>query len=110
MQGCDRLWITAVPVYTVRLMSAAALLLGLILAIIIATRPAEKLLFSATLKIVIALLCSIFAAYIFFIAMNVPVVGSYLLGQVLGCVIIILICIAIGNAIRKVKGRHKRHD
>src|ERR1035438_7088789 len=44
-------------------MSAAALLLGIILAIIIASRPAEKLLFSATLKIVIALLCSIFAAY-----------------------------------------------
>ena len=88
-----------------QLMSAAALLLGIILAIIIASRPAEKLLFSATLKIVIALLCSIFAAYIFFIAMNAPVVGSYLLGQVLGCVIIILICIAIGNTIRKRKGK-----
>jgi hypothetical protein len=52
-------------------MVALALLLGIILATIIATRPSEKLLFSSTLKIVIAFLCSLFAAYIFFIAMHV---------------------------------------
>jgi hypothetical protein len=86
-------------------MGALALLLGIILAIIIATRPAEQLLFSATLKVVIAFLGSLFAAYIFFIAMHVPEVGSYLIGQVFGCVIIIMICVAIGNAIRKRKGK-----
>lgn len=92
-------------------MGAAALLLGIFLAVIVATRPATaKVLFSATLKIVIALLCSIFAAHIIFIAMHVPAVGSYLIGQVFGCVIIILICVAIGNAIRKRKGKHERHS
>ena len=91
-------------------MGALALLLGIILAIIIATRPAEQLLFSATLKIVIALLCSIFAAYLVFTVMHVPSVSSYLIGQVFGCVIIILICVALGNAIRKRKGRQKRHS
>jgi hypothetical protein len=41
-------------------MTGLALLLGIALAIIVATRPAEKLLFTATLKIVVVLLCSIF--------------------------------------------------
>jgi hypothetical protein len=92
-------------------MGAAALLLGILLAVIVATRPATaKVLFSATLKIVIALLCSIFAAYLVFTVMHVPSVSSYLIGQVFGCVIIILICVALGNAIRKRKGRQKRHS
>jgi hypothetical protein len=86
-------------------MGGLALVLGIILAFIVATRPAEKLLFSATLKVVVALLCSIFAAYIFFIVIHVPDVGSYLIGQVFGCVIIIMICVAIGNVIRKRKSK-----
>jgi ABC-type polysaccharide/polyol phosphate export permease len=84
-------------------MGALALLLGIILATIIAMRPAEKLLFSPTLKVIIAFLCSVFAAYIFVIAMQVPQIGAYFLGQVFSCVLIIIICVAIGNAIRKKK-------
>jgi hypothetical protein len=91
-------------------MSAAAFLLGILLAIIVATRPSEKLLFSANLKILIALLCSLFATYIVFIAMSLPAAGSYFIGQVFGSAIIIMICVVIGNTIRKMKGRHKRHD
>jgi hypothetical protein len=86
-------------------MSGLALLLGVALAIIVATRPSEKLLFSATLKVVIALIFSIFAGFIFFIAMHSPNTGSYLIGQVFGCVIIVMICVVIGNVIRKRKGK-----
>jgi hypothetical protein len=86
-------------------MSGLALILGIILAFIVATRPAEKLLFSATLKVAVALLCSIFAGFMVFIAMHSPDTGSDLIGQVFGCVIIILICVAIGNVIRKRKGK-----
>jgi hypothetical protein len=86
-------------------MSGLALLLGVALAIIVATRPSEKLLFSATLKVVIALIFSIFAGFIFFVAMHSPNTGSYLIGQVFGCVIIVMICVVIGNVIRKRKGK-----
>jgi hypothetical protein len=82
-------------------MSGLALLLGIALAIIVATRPAEKLLFSPTWKVVIALLCSIFAGFIVFIAMHSPGTGSYLVGQVFGCIIIVMICVVVGNVIRK---------
>jgi hypothetical protein len=88
-------------------MSGLALLLGIALAIIVATRPAEKLLFSPTLKVIVALLCSIFAGFIVFIAMHSPGTGSYLIGQVFGCVIIVLICVAIGNVIRKRKAKSR---
>jgi multisubunit Na+/H+ antiporter MnhB subunit len=86
-------------------MGGLALLLGILLAFIVATRPAEKLLFSPTLKIIIALLCSIFGAYVFFIVIHAPDIGLNIIGQAFGCVIIILICVAIGNAIRKRKGK-----
>ena len=86
-------------------MTGLALLLGIALAIIVATRPAEKLLFTATLKIVVVLLCSIFGGFIVFIAMHSPGTGSYLIGQVFGCVIIIMICVVVGNVIRKMKGK-----
>jgi hypothetical protein len=86
-------------------MSGLALLLGIALAIIVATRPSEKLLFSPSLKVVVALIFSIFAGFIFFIAMHSPDTGSYLIGQVFGCVIIAVICVAIGNVIRKRKGK-----
>jgi len=86
-------------------MTGLALLLGIALAIIVATRPADKLLFSPTLKVVIALLCSIFGGFIVFIAMQSPGTGSYLIGQVFGCVIIVLICVVVGNVIRKIKGK-----
>jgi CDP-diglyceride synthetase len=92
-------------VYTGRPVSGLALLLGTVLAVIVATRPSEKLLFSATLKVIVALLCSIFATFIVFIAMHSRDTGSYLIGQVFGCVIIIMICVAIGNAVRKRKGK-----
>jgi hypothetical protein len=53
----------------------------------------------------VALLCSIFATFIVFMAMHSPDTGSYLIGQAFGCVIIITICVAIGNAVRKRKGK-----
>jgi hypothetical protein len=86
-------------------MIGLALLLGVALAIIVATRPAEKLLFRQALKVVIALLCSIFAGFIVFIAMHSPGTGSYLVGQVVGCVIIVIICLVVGNVVRKMKGK-----
>jgi len=85
-------------------MSGLALLLGIALAVIVATRPSEKLLFSATLKVVVALIFSIFAGFIFFIAMHSTNTGSNLIAQVFGCVVIVVICVAIGNVIRKRKG------
>ena len=37
--------------------------------------------------------------------MHTPNTGSYLVAQVFGCVIIVVICVAIGNVIRKRKGK-----
>jgi hypothetical protein len=31
--------------------------------------------------------------------------GSYLIGQVFGCIIIVMICVVVGNVIRKMKGK-----
>jgi hypothetical protein len=86
-------------------MSGLALLLGIALAMIVATRPSEKLLLSARLKVVIALISAIFAGFVFIIATHSANTGSYILGQLFGCVIIVLICVAIGNVIRKRKGK-----
>jgi CDP-diglyceride synthetase len=86
-------------------MIGLALLLGIALAMIVATQPAEKLLFGPPLKVLIAFIFSIFAGFIFFMVMRSTDTGSYLVGKVFGCVIIVVICVAIGNVIRKKKGK-----
>ncbi len=92
-------------------MIVAAVLLGILLAVIVASRPATtKVLFSAQLKIIIALLCSIFGAYIFFMVTRVAATGPYIIWEVLGSVVIVVVCVVIGNEIRKRKGREKKHS
>jgi hypothetical protein len=88
-------------------MSALALLLGIILLVVIVTRPADKPLFSTTLKVIVGVLFLLFAAYVVFIAIHVPDAASYIVGQAFGGLLLVAICVAIGTAIRKRRDKKK---
>jgi hypothetical protein len=82
-------------------MAGAALILGIVLLIAILNSTPGRPLFSKTLKVIVGVLFLIFGAYVVFIAMHVPMAASYLLGQTIGCILIVGFFVAVGMSIRK---------
>jgi hypothetical protein len=86
-------------------MAGITLLLGILLLIRIISTPLDKPLFGRFLKISTAILGALYVAYVVWLGMRVPGAAAYLIGQTFGSVVILLIFVAIGTAVRKRKSR-----
>ena len=66
-----------------------------------------KPLFSTGLKVIVSLLFLLFVVYFSLIARRAPMAAPYLLGQALGCLLIVGIFVAVGVAVRKTREKRK---
>ncbi len=85
----------------------AALVLGILFLVIIVRESPGKPLFSTTLKVIALVLFILFGAYVVFTSMYTPMDVPYLVGQALGCVLLMGIFVGIAVAIKKRRDRRK---
>jgi threonine/homoserine efflux transporter RhtA len=86
-------------------MAGATLLLGILLLIKIILTPQDKPIFGRFVTIATAILFALFSAYAVWLGTKVPGAAENLIGQAVGLILILLVFVAIGIAVRKWKYR-----
>ena len=85
----------------------AAIVLGILFLGVILREPPGKPLFSVTLKVIALVLFVLFGAYVVFTSMYTPMDVPYIVGQALGCVLLIGVFVGIAVAIKKRRDRRQ---
>jgi hypothetical protein len=81
-------------------MAPISLIIGILLMILILSRPAGKPLMSTWAKVAVGLACALFVAWVIWLGMRAPQSAEELVGQAFACVLIIGIFVVIGTTIR----------
>lgn len=87
-------------------MSTVALSLGILLLVRFVSAPLDKPVFGAFSKIAAGVLGALYAAYIVFLGIKAPLATESFVGQTFGVILVLLIFVAIGSAVRKRKTRN----
>ncbi len=85
----------------------ATIVLGILFLVVILRESPGKPLFSITLTIIALVLFILFGAYVVFTSMYTPMDVPYLVGQGLGCVLLMGIFVGIAVAIKKRRDRRQ---
>jgi apolipoprotein N-acyltransferase len=81
-------------------MASLSMLVGIVLMVLILNRPAGKPLMSTWGKAGVGFAFALFAAWVVWLGMKAPNYAAELIGQAVGCVLIVGIFVAIGTTIR----------